>query len=86
MITVKLFETSEFDEKIFQSLMEAGVLQKDGTADYVVGYFAHDLAEQEECKQWIEFDEWFKQRGALDREKVLIHHGKFHQFPNYLFD
>jgi hypothetical protein len=89
MILAKLFETSDFDEEIFKGLIEFDVFVEDGTGDYVVGYFVQEATnndEHEAIALWTKFDDWLKEQGAVHGEKILIHHGSFDQFPDYLMD
>lgn len=80
MQSVKLFETKEIDYETYKALDDAGIIVRDGTGEYTVGYFVY-----EGHSEWSKFDQWLKNRGAEDHETVLIHHGSFHRFPEYLF-
>ena len=101
MKTVKLFETSDMPEFLFETIRYAGFV-KDGTGEYVVGYFLNEVTTEElewkkekteEDKKYFssnkelyaKCDQWFLDRGAEHKDRVLIHHGTFNEKPDYLF-
>lgn len=83
MISVKLFESDKIPEEFMRLFKDCDSLIYHGIMEYVVGYFAKDVDVGKE--RWAKFDDWLKSQGAVDRENVFIHHGKFHLMADYLF-
>lgn len=88
MILVKLFQTSDMPDDVFRFLLGAGVVTKDGTGEYIIGYFENDMREisiEDELALIRRVDAWFVSEGATARERVLVHHGKFAFDNDFLF-
>jgi hypothetical protein len=71
MKTVKLFETSEMTEELFETLRDFGYFMEDAAIEYVVGTISEDYLESSFV------DEWFVKNGAKMKERVLVYHGSF---------
>lgn len=68
---LKVFPTANLPQNIFDILLHVDCFEKDGYAEYTVGYIEGDTKEG----VTIPVDNWLKDNGAKDGEIVLIYHG-----------
>lgn len=79
---MKMFTTELMPEDLWETLNQffTDGLRHFEAAIYTVGYPCDELKGAEK-KEWEKLDQWFKDRGAAHKERIIVHHGEYD--PNH---